>query len=181
MIDTALMNAVQIRDEMAAEIADAEAKIKACRARMERAERFIGDWEEFSGQSAPAPAVVARTPDDVVQRRMDAKAKNPKKEEVAQAAVALLREHGSPMSRTDLMNALAERGIVVHGTRPEVVLQTMLWRTKHIVAHLKGYGYWPAADDYEPAGYNVEDEAEIAEEGGEENFQDFLSDIDQQP
>lgn len=161
MADAALDNAVAARDEMAAKIASAEDQIKEWRARMQRAERFISDWEEFSGKVAPKATFTQQdlkgegaSKDDVVQRRMSAKAKNPKKEEVALAAVNVIRSAGTPMNRTELKDALVEAGVVIHGTRPEVVLQTMLWRMSDVVAHIKGHGYWPADTAYPPGEYD---------------------------
>ncbi|MBK0329533.1 hypothetical protein I5535_19915 [Rhodobacteraceae bacterium F11138] len=160
MADAALNNAVKARDELHEKIAEAAKQIEEWKAKAARAERFIADWEEFSGQTAPARAVahedvqVTEYADDIVERRMSAKAKNPKKEDVAKAAVEVIREHGEPMSRTEVRDALAEAGVVIHGTRPEVVLQTMLWRMNDVVAHIKGHGYWPADTPHPPSGYD---------------------------
>lgn len=178
MADAALENAVRVRDEMTESIAKAEAQIKEWRAKMQRAERFIADWEEFSGQAVPERVVAhenaptAENSDDIVQRRLSAKAKNPKKEDVAQEAVMAIRSHGRPLSRSELMKVLADMGTVIHGTRPEVVLQTMLWRMNDVVAHIKGHGYWPADTPYPAGGYdpNAKADDEVESDEGVQSF-----------
>lgn len=156
MADEAVRNALALRKEMAEKIHAAEVKINEWRARMERAERFIKDWEEFSGQSLPGLVVGSGSLTAASARAEgtgQAKPKNPKKEEVAEAAREILMERGEPMSRDDLFAALTERGIVIHGKNPPVVLQTMLWRMQDVIVHLKGFGYWPADEAYQAADY----------------------------
>lgn len=152
MTDAAVENAAAIRDDMAAKIAAAEVQIKEWRAKKDRAERFIADWEEFSGRQAPAP--IADTPSEPAPRSVSGpKPKNPKKEEVAAIAREILMENGEPMSRDELHAALIARGVVIHGGNPAVVLQTMLWRMQSVIVHLKGFGYWPTDQAYMAADY----------------------------
>lgn len=54
---------------------------------------------------------------------------NPKKEAIAQEVHAYLRAAGGPLSRSELFSRLADNGFIIHGTNPEMVLSTMLWRT----------------------------------------------------
>ena len=58
------------------------------------------------------------------------------------------------MSRDDLFAALTEKGVIIHGKEPPVVLQTMLWRMSDRIIHLKGFGYWSKDQAYEPAAYD---------------------------
>ena len=159
MTDAAIENAAAIRDEMAEKISAAEVQIKEWRATMTRAERFIADWEEFSGQKAPA---VATNSEPVPRTASGGKPKNPKKEEVAAVAREILLQNGRPMSRDDLFEALTFRGVIIHGTNPPVVLQTMLWRMSGEITHLKGFGYWPKDVPCEVAFYDPAVIAEIA-------------------
>lgn len=164
MTDQALENAVAVRDDMLEKIATAEEQIKEWRAKLQRAERFIADWEEFSekkptGSDQEAPrGIVKRTSTPVD------KPKNPKKEEVAETAIEIIREHGDPMTRDDLFEALQSRGVLIHGKNPPVVLQTMLWRMQDRIVHLKGFGYWPREDAYMAADYVDGAEPEETEE-----------------
>lgn len=151
MTDNAVENAIAILHEMTAKIAEAEVRIKEWRAKMDRAERFIKDWEEFSGQKvepASTPVVESKP-----RLHPSGRPKNPLKEEVALAACEILRARGEPMSRDDLFEALTERGVIIHGKNPPVVLQTMLWRVQEVITHLKGHGYWPTKDAYPEADY----------------------------
>ncbi len=142
MTDTAVQNAASMRDQMAAKIAAAEVQIKEWRATMVRAERFIADWEEFSGEKAPVPAVDT-APEPTPRAASGGKPKNPKKEDVAAVAREILLQNGRPMTRDDLHEALIARNVIIHGANPAVVLQTMLWRMREEITHLKGFGYWP--------------------------------------
>jgi hypothetical protein len=167
MTDTAIENATAIRDEMAKKIAAAEVQIKEWRTKMARAERFIADWEEFSGQQAPAPAVDTNT-EPAPRAASGGKPRNPKKEEVAAVAREILLLNGRPMSRDDLFDALTARDVIIHGANPAVVLQTMLWRMRDEITHLKGFGYWPkdmacAVAFYDPAAapLNIDDELDL--------------------
>ena len=163
MTDAAIENAAAIRNEMAEKIAAAEVQIKEWRAKMARAERFIADWEEFSGHRAPGTG--ADTGFEPVSRMAaGGKPKNPKKEEVAAVARQILIDNGRPMSRDDLFAALVERGVEIFGQDPRVVLQTMLWRMSGEIVHLKGFGYWAADQAYAPAGHNPTAMAELNSE-----------------
>mgnify|MGYP000970380177 CR=1 FL=1 len=159
MPDVAIENAVAVRDEMAEKIATAEVQIKEWRAKKDRADRFIADWEEFSGKKAPAPAVDTSS-EPAPRAAPGGKPKNPKKEEVAALAREILLQDGRPMSRDDLFERLTARGVIIHGANPAVVLQTMLWRMRDEITHLKGFGYWPKDVPCEVAFY---DPAAIAE------------------
>jgi len=90
MADTAVENAIAMRDGMAAKIAAAESQIKEFRANMARAEKFISDWEDFSGQKAPTTHVVTEQP--ARSATAVAKANNPKKEHVASVAREILSQ-----------------------------------------------------------------------------------------
>lgn len=153
MTDTALENAVATRDEMAKKIAAAEEQIKEWRAKMQRAERFITDWEEFSGQKTQYSAASEPAPLGTARVSVSKKPRNPKKEDVAEASVEIIREKGDPMTRDELFEALKSKGINIHGKNPQVVLQTMLWRMQNRIVHLKNHGYWPREDAYMAADY----------------------------
>jgi hypothetical protein len=155
LTDTAIQNARAVRDEMAQKIAFAEEQIKEWRARMQRAERFIADWQEFSGEQIERPSASEAARRGIAEPtgHPASKPKNPKKEEVAEAAVEIIRKNGAPMSRDDLFDALQSEGVIIHGKNAPVVLQTMLWRMQDRIVHLKGYGYWPREDAYMAADY----------------------------
>lgn len=68
---------------------------------------------------------------------------NPKPEVVIPAVRQILLDSGRPMSRTQLHEALMERGIEVRGVDPVKTLGTMLWRAREEIQPIKGEGYWP--------------------------------------
>lgn len=149
MSDQAIQNAVRSREECLAQIAVAEKQIAEWKAKAERAERFIKDWEEFSGMSAPASEAAA--PSTVSP---PAKPKNPRKEDVAEAVRSIIIERNTPVPAPRLLTLLAEQGIVLHGQDRAAVLQTMLWRMRHRVVNLAGLGYWPQEAPYPRGGYD---------------------------
>lgn len=78
---------------------------------------------------------------------------NPRPAVLIPAAVEILRERGHPMSRRELWDALADRGLVVKGADPIKALGTILWRASDKIVQIEGRGYWPKADRYEPGRY----------------------------
>lgn len=176
MTDKALENALAARDEMAEKIAAAEEQIKEWRERMQRAERFIADWEEFSGQGLATRAPEERARGIVKRTTLPPapKPKNPRKEDVAEVAIEIIRENGDPMTRDDLFEALKARGIQIEGKNPPVVLQTMLWRMQERIVHLKGYGYWPREDAYMAADYVDNSEPDEVEDDLDEKAQSLI-------
>ena len=86
--------------------------------------------------------------------------KNPDRRDVTDKALQIVREAARPLSRRDLFERLAGRGVVISGKDPEMVLGTMLYRDDRIV-RLRGHGYWPRDEVYEPAFYIPEHESVI--------------------
>ncbi|UQV18868.1 hypothetical protein MU852_03015 [Brevundimonas albigilva] len=78
---------------------------------------------------------------------------NPKPAVLIPAAIEILRQHGQPMSRRQLHEALSGRGLVVKGADPIKALGTILWRAQDQIVQIEGRGYWPKEDVYEPARY----------------------------
>ena len=154
MTDQALENAIAMRVQMAEKIATAEEQIKEYKAKMQRAERFIADWEEFSGQKVAAPKVEEEPRRGGIKKRTTLpRPSNSKKEEVADVAREVLLERGKPMGRDDLFAAVSDRGITIHGKKPQVVFQTMMWRMQDVIVNIKGHGYWPADEDFPDGDY----------------------------
>ncbi|WP_192183013.1 hypothetical protein [Mesorhizobium amorphae] len=149
--DNALTNATQRVEELRAAIAAAEASIAILKeqirvdaAALRRAEKFVATWQEM----ADGGTVSATRP------------KNPDRREVADRALAIIRSFGRPLARRELLEKLSASGVRIEGKDPEVVLGTMLYRDDRIV-RLRGYGYWPKDEAYDPAFYLPEHEAVI--------------------
>jgi len=132
---TPVQNAEAQKAAATAKIARLKQQLAAAEADLALAEGFLAGWEHFnSGGARPAAASGASAP------------VNPTKEVVANQAVMILRERGEPMTRAKLLGALAEKGTIINGKDPAVVLSTMLWRMKDVVTYHDGFGYWPAGE-----------------------------------
>jgi hypothetical protein len=167
--DTALQNAKAKRYGVRMKILEINAQINrlieeraALVPEYEKAEAFIDTWYEMAGIPNPKFAEqkeTARKPQRpvVVEKRPP----NPNRRDVTLKAVEYIREAERPLSRAEIYQQLLGDGIVIHGKDPQMVLSTMLWRTKDIIRRLRGGGYWPVGDPL-PAGYA-------------EDFEDLLS------
>jgi hypothetical protein len=78
---------------------------------------------------------------------------NPRPAVLIPVAVEILRKNGHPMSRRELWEALAGRGLLVKGADPIKALGTILWRAQDQIVQVEGFGYWPKADPYMPGKY----------------------------
>ena len=58
------------------------------------------------------------------------------------------------MPRKALLKAVTERGIILSGKDPEMVLSTMMWRMQDEFVRLPRWGYWLKNRPYEPAEYD---------------------------
>lgn len=176
MTDRALANAEARQAELTARLQELEREAENVRAEQARVEAFIRDWHAFAAAGAGSDGSVVTGPAEprvrrvrtlspearaLLKKRLVARAAKRAvntlgKEEVAEAARQVIREAGHPMIRPDLMRALRERGVVIEGANPDVVLSTMLYRTTGLVTNLKGFGYWLHDEPYPPAGYMPE-------------------------
>jgi hypothetical protein len=157
MSDQAIQNAIRARDECLDGIAKAERVIAVLRAKLERAERFIKDWEEFATLESPSHVSVEASDTLDTAPPPPPRRKNPRKEDVGGGARQILLERGNPLGKDDLLAALAERGLALHGKEPSMVLQTMLWRMRDKIIHMKGIGYWPIDVAHEASGHEPGD------------------------
>ena len=159
MVDTVLDAATTRMAEVEAQIAEQRNAIMDASARLARLEAERADvaawiemWHRLAGtQGRPVAAEqneLLRTVDKSVKRK---RPNNPDKSVVVDKALEIIRQQGEPMGRKALFNALAESGIVLEGTDPQMVLSTMLWRSKERIVRLVPFGYWPAGVEYPPA------------------------------
>lgn len=158
MADTALVNATKKRDSLAAEINSLAQRADELKRELAKIDAWIAQWHEFAKEAelpVVAQHIIEIRPGEFEFSKRRRTTGNPKKEDVAEAAIQIIKERNEPVSRADLFKALAERGVVItSGTDPEMVLSTMLWRMRDMVVRLKGGGYWLANEPYEPAGFD---------------------------
>jgi hypothetical protein len=156
MSDVALENAKALKIKALSEIARLEAELRGWHDRISMADQFIDQWNAFaSGEPViPVESVSAeqnkQEPSPVKRKAI----RNSKKEDVADAALQVIREKDEPVSRGDLFKALTDLGLTIEGTDPEMVLSTMLWRMRDRIVRLKSGGYWLADVPYPEGGYN---------------------------
>jgi hypothetical protein len=69
---------------------------------------------------------------------------NPSREEFATLIKAILLQRGQPMTITDIIHKLKERGTTIKSTDEYRLVSTALWRSRDTIQKL-GYkrGYWP--------------------------------------
>ena len=187
MSDKALENAMAKRDELAVRINQAQQQIDEWRREIARVDAFIWAWHDFAGVSGATELVSEAVRPAFVQPSMlplghaDAGVveverpkrtrNNSRKEDVAEGAREIIAERGQPVPRSELFKALLEKGYIIEGTDPGMVLSTMLWRMRHRVARLKTGGYWLAEVPCPEAGYEPDPEG-----GGEIDLADLDSD-----
>jgi hypothetical protein len=166
MSDKALENAEMQRAQLLEQRAALREQLVLVEGKLASAERFIYDWHQYAGTAESAFANTPATPRRMVAEYepgtwIPKKRRNTKKEIVAAEARQIIEERKVVMSRTDLFNELVARGCIIEGSEPEMVLSTMLWRTKdtHHVIHLRNVGYWLAELSWLPAMYSPEIES----------------------
>lgn len=161
MSDAALEAAKARMSELEREISSQRNSIKDAHARLARLENehanvaaWVDMWHQLAGtQQNPVAAernMIGLPVENAVKRN---RPKNPDRDVVANVALEIIREYGQPLSRHELFKKLTERGIVIDGKDPEMVLSTMLWRSKDKIVRLPPFGYWPKELAFEEAKY----------------------------
>jgi len=149
MSDEAILNALARRADLESKIAKAEEAIRRSRSQIIEITKFIRQWEKFSGKTADQIINASALQNNMDFSRSSATSislssnQNPKKEKVAGEVIHILENAGKPLSRAELFKRLQSRGITLHGGNPEMVLSTMLWRTRNAfdIIRLKSGGY----------------------------------------
>lgn len=177
MTDQALENALRRRDDLAAQINKSQQQIEEWKRELTHTDSFISAWHQFAGTPGddvpPTPSVVAALPPLPKKKNRN----NSKKEEVAAEVRRLIEAAGRPIPRADLYRTLTEKGFVIEGTDPDMVLSTMLWRAGEAagVKRLDKGGYWLLAADWPDAGYFPSQTAELLQQMENEGaFDDLL-------
>ncbi|MGY4233328.1 hypothetical protein ACVIIW_004482 [Bradyrhizobium sp. USDA 4449] len=172
MSDHVLDNAQRRRDEIAAEINKHNQKLEGLRKELAAVQIFINSWHHFANIRATTDTNEDTNPrnspdtdhghlkEDVMigtafagllaNAKVDSPPlpppkttrKNPDRAEVGRLAQQIIRERGKPVTRRELMEALNQRGVVIRGKNPDMVLSTMMWRMPQDFIRLAGHGYW---------------------------------------
>jgi fructose-specific phosphotransferase system component IIB len=149
MSDEAIKNALSRRADLEIKISKAEELIKRSKSQITEINKFIKQWERFSGKSVDAISLekamseVENILNFITSPKEATQKQNPKKERVAEEVVHILQKEQRPVSRDELFEMLQTKGISLHGTNPRMVLSTMLWRIgdAYDIVRLKSGGY----------------------------------------
>lgn len=149
--DVALRNAMKRADQLRSQIAEDQVTIKKLSERVRSGALELRQLDRF--------ITAALTLADTTQLSQG-RPRNPDRREVSEKALEIIRALRRPLSRRDLYKRLTDAGVIITGKDPEMVLGTMLYRDDRIV-RLRGFGYWPKNEVYDPAFYIPEHEQVI--------------------
>lgn len=160
MTDRALENAEIKRNQLLERKRALREQIGSVDRQLSAVEVFIANWHEFANTDPESPVDNATVMNENIAGTTQAvsrKAKgNSRKEDVAAAAREAILERGAPIMRDELFELLTERGLIIQGKDPKMVLSTMLWRMRAKIVRLKSGGYWPADVISAENGYSEE-------------------------
>ena len=143
MEDRAYRNALKRRDELKKELVEVEHFI-------EMYQQFMNYHAGPMGDGGPLRSSVSVRPSMRTRRRMS-------REEMAPIIKDVLIEHGRPMTRGPLVEALAAKNIPIAGTDPSKNMGTIMWRLRGRFINIEGEGYWPKDVSCDAVGYDPEE------------------------
>jgi len=134
--------------------------------------KFVKSWHLFA-EADPAgidhnSVIAVGAQENKPEPSQPVKPKQPKNTDrviVGDEVLKIIRERGQPVSRADLYEELTNRGMVILGKDNEMVLSTMLWRSRDRIVRLKTGGYWIAGEDWPDANYLPSLDEQIRKDG----------------
>lgn len=122
-------------------IEKAKQRLASLEAEAAKLRDFIAVYEALSTDAAvhngdTTSAKLNRTDDSRLRRS------NAKPGEIIRVAKEAIATHGHPMTRSQLVAALEDRGLVIGGADKNKNMGTILWRSKQFYS-VEGEGYWP--------------------------------------
>ena len=122
--------------------------------------KFVKSWHLFAEADIDGidhtSVIAVGAQENKPEPERSVKTKQPKNTDrliVGDEALKIIRERGQPVSRSDLYKELTNRGMVILGKDNEMVLSTMLWRSRDRIVRLRTGGYWIADEDWPDANY----------------------------
>ncbi|MDX3900355.1 MAG: hypothetical protein QHC40_07590 [Sphingobium sp.] len=159
MTDEALAKAKAKREELLASVSqkkalilDAQSLISRFEGEIAELDHWINMWHRITGTSMQPTA--AEHIEIIPEKNKPARPRNPDRQFVVEQVLEIIQDAGKPLSRRDLFDALATRGIEIRGKDPEMVLSTMLWRTQERIVRIPPHGYWPKEVPFIEGGYD---------------------------
>lgn len=127
-----------------AQLAVTQAQIKATKAKIRAVDDLLSEFEKVleqkNSQGARASSEFRKS--EKANSLEGRRAKRAVIDAMMDVAEHLILDEGRPLSRTELLQKLKQRGFEVEGTDKSKVLGTNLWRSQKF-HNLKGIGYWP--------------------------------------
>lgn len=117
------------RDQLRQQLRDLQAELKRVEDYVSLHEQLFGTSAKEGSQSQPAPRMR--------QRNIFAP------ERLTELAREIILSRGRPMTRSQIAEAIIERGFPLGGRDPVKNLGTILWRFRDAFANIPRYGYWP--------------------------------------
>lgn len=133
-------------------------KRELLRQELEKIDNFLGLYRELVGTEAVQNEPSGNST-DVENLRSRGRKRTPgtvSPSDLGPMIRRILSEHGRPMTRSQLLEALGERDVKVAGEDKAKYLGTILWRMREAFVNLDGFGYWPRDLDYVEAAYSAE-------------------------
>lgn len=147
MGDTALQEALQRKNEIEKELKDINEFI-ALYKRLFRKGTEGETGSLFPGVATPeSPSVSA----PALKRRG-----NLPRSEIGRIAKDIILRHGAPMTRGELLEALAKEGVEIVAADRSKSMGTIMWRLREDFANIEGHGYWPRTVPCPAVGYTPE-------------------------
>lgn len=153
MVDQARANAEALRSRLAKRLQELEAERAATEKQLSEVTAFLRAADQYASIDPDETSVPAFTGGH--RETVEKRPRNPRREDVIAIVIEGLESAGKPMQLRELYELVTSRGIVLHGTDPQAVFGTMLWRGGQdgVLVNLRGLGYWPAHLPNEAAGY----------------------------
>jgi len=115
---------------------------------------FIEAYEKLRGLRPveTSPVTVGGSSDTSGRRGRPRNSATPS--EIAELARTILIEHGEPMTRSQLAEAIESRGVALVAKDKAKNVGTILWRYRDQFLNVPGQGYWPKDAPNEELGYH---------------------------
>lgn len=116
-------------------IEKAREKLAELEARAEELRFFLAMAEMLTGDK-PVDSVSRPTATGRVEERTASPA------EIVESAKRAMRERGRPLTRSEIVKALTDKGLRLPGKDKSKNVGTVIWRSKQF-ENVEGHGYWP--------------------------------------
>jgi len=143
MSDEALQNALRRKARLEKELKDINEFIRLYRQFGTEPEQMLSVSSEDSGG----------TPSEGLKHIFAATRANPPRKVLEPLIQDLIMARYKPMTRGELVNALASYGVNIRAADPRKAMGTMMWRMRDKFVNIEGQGYWLRDQPLASVGY----------------------------